>query len=831
MKKILPKLIIFLLTVFALGFSTSSAVFSQTFQPLADPIVPTVTPVVPTTTPGAQRLIIDACPTCEEGEFYRNEEVTFVGRNAARSGFFLDWTLQRYEWARLPDGTVNPLLSFWATIRNIVLALFVLFIMVTAFILIITRGKSITAKKFILRYLGVILLVLFSFAIIEFLYQIVDIIQGFFIRIRPGDPLATQTIGNKDLLFVGWRYEDFIGFRRWGDQFNESAFISLLLVKLTSLTYYVMVGILIIRKIILWFFIIISPVFPILLLYYPIRNTAKIWVGEFFRWLLYGPLFALFLAGLVSMWQNQSNGIPLGFKPDDVGIQDKAIYTTSINILLGGPGQVAGEFNSVNIIDTFALYVIALIMLWTVIIFPWILLQIFLDYAMNYNYGSSAIFKQVSNLLGKGPSPPPPPPVPGAGGRSMPFAKKFAMPMPAGVGKAMEIPVVVNRQYQTPVTKPLQLHSEIMKLTNLSVPTMRDIAKYETASLSNDVTKREEIKTVQQTLARIANPTMTTTSNVDRQRYQLLKERLVTESNKGNAFASSILNAATNVSNLTVATSSSTQIINNVRTVLQQVANPTNVPPLEREKIQEVHNIIIHEKEKGNQLATIILTTKDVSSIDDVQKLKDQVKREKEKGNPVAEKVAPLIEKAERTAAPALKPASFPTVNRVQAVSLDDYETVKKMWVENYQNLEVPQKLDGSQTTRQEWVHDDIAKITQTVHLLASTDQKKVKEGMEAVSNILPFLLIGGFSQSEITAYLKAKLEAAKSVLEDQTKKEEEEATSVTSAVHRQKSDQVMHMAEEASLPEAQPDLSAETKTSEKKETTGDNGQNSKNTT
>ena len=35
------------------------------------------------------------------------------------------------------------------------------------------------------------------------------------------------------------------------------------------------------------------------------------------------------------------------------------------------------------------------------------------------------------------------------------------------------------------------------------------------------------------------------------------------------------------------------------------------------------------------------------------------------------------------------------------------------------------------------------------------------------VSKILPFLLLGGFSKAEIVAYLKAKLEAAKKVMNE----------------------------------------------------------------
>src|SRR3989344_411627 len=107
-------------------------------------------------------------------------------------------------------------------------------------------------------------------------------------------------------------YTDFEGLRRFGQEYDESAFITLLLVRLTAITYYVMTGVLLIRKIILWFFIVLSPVFPLLLFFRPIRNTGKIWIGEFFRWLLYAPLFAIFLHGLVVLWQS-STGIPLAF--------------------------------------------------------------------------------------------------------------------------------------------------------------------------------------------------------------------------------------------------------------------------------------------------------------------------------------------------------------------------------------------------------------------------------------------------------------------------------------------------------------------------------------
>jgi hypothetical protein len=154
-----------------------------------------------------------------------------------------------------------------------------------------------------------------------------------------------------------------------------------------------MTGLLLVRKIILWFFIIVSPIFPLLLFFSPVRNTAKIWIGEFFRWLLYAPLFALFLRGLVVMWEDR---IPLPFPQIAQNLPgNEVVYPTAINILLGGPGQQLSLENSVNLTDTFALYVVALLMLWVVILLPFLLLQIFLDYINSLSFENNATFKNI----------------------------------------------------------------------------------------------------------------------------------------------------------------------------------------------------------------------------------------------------------------------------------------------------------------------------------------------------------------------------------------------------------------------------------------------------
>ena len=119
----------------------------------------------------------------------------------------------------------------------------------------------------------IIILITFSFSFVQFLYQVADIIQGFFLR--TGEGTARHIISTRDLIFIGFDYKNFTGLRLPGPENDESAFMTLLLVRLTAITYYVMTGILIVRKIILWFFIVLSPVFPLLLFFKVVINEIN----------------------------------------------------------------------------------------------------------------------------------------------------------------------------------------------------------------------------------------------------------------------------------------------------------------------------------------------------------------------------------------------------------------------------------------------------------------------------------------------------------------------------------------------------------------------------
>ena len=861
-------------------------------------ILPPVIHAAAAPAPVQQQPINNGKTPPPEGLWVADPEVTFIGKNAARSGNLLDWTLRNYNWVCVKqagtnainqyqcDDSENPLAKFWLLIVSfIVVPLLFVVILATAIVIIITRGKSLTIMRFIPRFVAVIVLIVFSYSLLQFLYQFTDVIQGFFLRSDTTLICPPNCISQKDLLYVGWKYEDFVGLRLLHDYYAESAFISLLLTKLTALTYFVMVGILLMRKIILWFFIIVSPIFPLLLLYYPVRNTGKIWIGEFFRWLLYAPLFAMFLNGLVYMWRQQ---IPLLFIPPQgtgaVNDVNQIIYPTAVNILLGGPKQFVTPNNSVNLTETFALYVVALIMLWVVILLPWILLQIFLDYASNFSPGESAVMKTLVNLAGnKKPIAPTGGggigPAPGGAAISLPFTKKFQMPTslgPTSGGAAKEIirestsaKASTSTFGQSTFASASQVNAQVLSVANVQLPTMRDIARYDSAQYSNDTSRVKEVSLAKETLEKIANP-VAVTSTVDREKFSDIRDKLTQESAQGNLLATSILNAASSVSKTSassnVSTSqmqsilqqianpaststSSSSVVNRekmsqlhdmlskeskqnnnqlassllsvsektssseiekikdtlmqasaqgdrtaqnvmsqissinkqsqstqqVKTVLQQVNNPASASsPVNREKLTKLQESLTKASKEGNDLATAVLKVTDKTSAADIEKIQQKIQQAKQKGEPIAAELANMTQTK----------VAAPVVNRVQTVSKEDYDAVRDMWKQNYSNLEIPQGMAGS---RSEWIKDDVGKIDKIVGLLSSTDKEKVDEGMDEVANILPFLLMGGFSQTEIVAYLKAKQDAGKDVVASIAADEDTKISVGTQTAHAEK--------------------------------------------
>lgn len=102
--------------------------------------------------------------------------------------------------------------------------------------------------------------------------------------------------------------------------------------------------------------------------------------------------------------------------------------------------------------------------------------------------------------------------------------------------------------------------------------------------------------------------------------------------------------------------------------------------------------------------------------------------------------------------------------------SLDEYEEIRELWVEQYEKEEVP--LSEQITSRADWVGQDITLMTNILNKLLSADQQMRQQALDEVGFILPIFLINNLSGSQLLTYLKAKLSAAKQVQKAQLKKD-----------------------------------------------------------
>jgi hypothetical protein len=93
------------------------------------------------------------------------------------------------------------------------------------------------------------------------------------------------------------------------------------------------------------------------------------------------------------------------------------------------------------------------------------------------------------------------------------------------------------------------------------------------------------------------------------------------------------------------------------------------------------------------------------------------------------------------------------------------------MWKQLYDKGEVP--VAENIKTRDQWVEQDIVFITNTLNKLLSPNDELRQQGLDDIGYILPIFLVNNLKGEELIVYLKAKLEAAKSVQEEKQKEKE----------------------------------------------------------
>ena len=648
-------------------------------------------------------------------------EVTEVGKNADRARQLLFWVMSH------PPVYSAPVISeMWAVTRNVAYAFVVLTIIMFAigFAMAQRRGGSFNGISFggggglgsIIFKLAVILLyITFSYILVLLIIQLSEVIMRFFIERVGGADLFNIVFAGDSYQNTDKNYTDFRGFWDTNPNNYEMRNTSLFFVKLTAITYNVMAIMLILRHVILWFLLIVSPFLAILMPFIFIRNTGWIWIGVFFQWIFYGPLFAIFLAALAKIWKS---GIPYGFDFSRVERMvagaDAPVYPTAINILWGGPAQVLRFHNSANYIDTYAEYVISLIMLWTATFLPWLLLRIFRDYCCEILAQNQATLVQIlDKVRGLGTPPPPPRPTPvNVSGQmtganiDLPFRSAIEQPQKAFLSKLANI-----QQAQT---------REIAQALNFSIASIQDIAEY-------DMNQNRQSQT-RSNLDSLRNPASLADTQM-REQFSSIKSELLSRAARGDNLARRVVSAAERRSTDVFRSQSSASS----RTMTTpDVAKTVGVP----------------ETTVKTVLQSIPLMG--VPSVHTIAAVSQKT------GVPIG-KVNQILA-ASRPQAVAGRP-----VSDAPSVSVDDYEEVKSMWLSHYKDSDVP--VSENIKDRQQWLEEDVKKLTNVLNMVTSVDSGMKQKGVEEVGAILPFLLLGGFSEVETVMYLKAKLAAAQQTL------------------------------------------------------------------
>ncbi len=495
-----------------------------------------------------------------------DEEITFLGKNAERARQFLYWVLNRS-----PIYYHRSIFESWGSTRNLAFALVFLTAALAGVGIIVARrftfSTKLDVKNIILKLLGIILYVTFSATLVITIIQLSDILMRFFVE--------NLNVGNLFNIFFtrpeGFvlsdsetAYRSFVGCKNISTQAVESVKISIFLVKITNLTYFLIGLLLLIRQIILWLLVAISPFLAILLFFKIVKNVGKIWIGVFFQWVFYGPLVALFLGTVSKMWQY---GIPFNFNFTRANTPEGFVYPTAISILYGGPSQQLAFMNSSNYVDTFAEYVISILMLWAAIVLPWWLLRTFRDYCCDGIYAiKNLLMAFYENYRGKKPPSPPTPTPP-----DLKSAIKAALKIEQPAKEKIKIELGALQDIKKLRT------TDIVANINLKVNALHDLVKIETNKAYKE--KIERTLTSLKQPDRIANPK-------EREKIMQLKTELYQRAKKQDKVAQRILQAtSTSVIEREKVKKEVIQKIPQAAPAQKLVASTTKLPP------QQITNI------------------------------------------------------------------------------------------------------------------------------------------------------------------------------------------------------------------------------------------------
>ena len=145
--------------------------------------------------------------------------------------------------------------------------------------------------------------------------------------------------------------------------YSEQGIFTFFMLIATGIAYFLLSLIFILRIVMLWSLLILSPVFLLLVIFKTTRGWFKRWLSLYGKWLLIGPLTALGIAMIIEIWQTAGMPIQSGY--------DKGIFNGISNIIFYLPGkETPNDLGSTNEMME---YMVFLIMLYLPIIFAFLL--------------------------------------------------------------------------------------------------------------------------------------------------------------------------------------------------------------------------------------------------------------------------------------------------------------------------------------------------------------------------------------------------------------------------------------------------------------------------
>lgn len=729
----------------------------------------------------------------------KDPEVVALGQNAERGKQFLNWVLNHKSIDNHPT-----IMSVWSFSRNVTYFLLILVAVLIGVGIIIGQRNNFNFKIDIsgqmLKLALWILYVTFSATLVLLIIQLSDVVMDFFIKSLGADKLfnvffyqdsglGTSTAVNTQADFLTKSEQGYKQFTQLGCvnislMASESVRVSKILVFISNITYFVIGIMLIIRKIILWFLLILSPFLAILMAFKIAKNVGFVWIGTFVKWVFYGPLFALFLGGIAKIW-NSGTSIPFLFNFSRRGTEDGFVYPTGINILYGGPNQTGdnrlGFLNTSNYIDTFAEYLISLVMLWVAIVLPWVLLRMLRDFCCDGIYAiKNILMASYDQLKGGSPSPQPMTPL-----SSLKTSASLKLDRDVSSPRSIKIENIDDIKRANT--------EEIKQSMQIAASKIADVVSYEMdQSLRSAASKNIEY---------LKNPMNAQTAS-QRQQFMNLRSELFDRATKGDAQARQALAAISN---------SQFEQINQKNEILSSIppTNPVVVVAsvkvgLPKEKVTRAFNSVYKTLVSDESIIGTLSASANISQdktqmiLESVGKSENLAKSavdltsaitndtgiEKAKIKEVLDKLILVIkdnddfinkvsveENLDKELVKKLLSSYLPMITEPEKhieesisipnnFSIEEYEQIKNMWISNYEKGEVP--YSDKISSRKQWIEADIISITNVLNKLFSKDENLKKEALDQISYILPIFMINNFKGQELSIYLKAKLEAAK---------------------------------------------------------------------